>query len=688
MGFELVRGPGDTARTQYENGVPKGLTDPGDPGGRYKPNDAPPKLAGVDDGDENIIKRIKETYEYEKRVRLPHQTVWDRALDRINGYNPLHAQKAPHQSKRMLPIASVIAFTYAWEFQKQIELAGRKWFDLEAVNTTWKPVSDIMRDWMLTFLHPGGAKPKDEFLTFVFDSIFMSLSCQSMHALILPENEGYVDATPTLEEAMKADIPDPTVPSFGFGAPDPKALPASTKPPVPVNQPFGIRIEAMHPRYMYLDSSNSRNLTYKAWVQSMKPGQFRAEARVAGWKNVDEVVAQKSKLSGADLDKAREAREKQETQEAKRLDTINLLHYFGTLFDSDGEVIFENKYCIISGDYIVYGPVENPLWHGQIPIVSSGLLRKPHTTYHDSLLTMNLDPIDSRVEVMNALLDYMNWAINPPTEVDWDQLHQSRGPQLNRGVYPGMLLHLQKQNRNYPALNRMQMQSVGSDVWQSLGLLKQEWQEYLGMAGSAAMPRTRNRITADEAKERMAQSAGIIEQIFKNFQHNYLEPTLYQAFCCLLQKCPTDLWQSFLDEKITQYSDPKAPNPEIVKILQGMKDWNAMKRFQMLGSAFRLKVTVYSAAESRRSNLEKLNMLTEAASAMPGLAQRIKWQKVGEEYARNLELDPTDFLHPDSGATAEQPYNAAAAEGGQPPPPQIPGTPNPVGNVAPPPQPR
>lgn len=681
-GFELVRGAGDLERGRDYNSR-AGLTDPGDPGGRYAPNDAPPRLESADDGDANIIKRIKETYEYEKRVRQPHQMIWDKALDRINGYNPLYAKKAPYQSRRMLPIAAIMSFTYAWEFQKQIELAGRKWFELEAVNSTWKPITDFMRDWMLTFLHPGGAKPKDEFLTFVFDSIFMSISCQSMHALVLPENEGYVDTTPTLDQAMEADIPDPTIPSYGFGAPDPGALPTAAKPPVPTNQPFGIRIEAMHPRYMYLDSSNSRNMTYKAWVQSMKPGQFRAEAKVAGWKNVDEVIKAKSRLSSVELDRSRDARDKQETAEAKRLDTINLLHFFGTLFDSDGEVIFENKYCIISGDYIVYGPVENPLWHGQIPIVSSGLLRKPFTTYHESLLTLNLDPIDSRVEVMNALLDYMNWAINPPTEVDWDQLHQSRGNQLQAGVYPGMLLHLQKQNKNYPALNRMQMQSVGSDVWQALGLLKQEWQEYLGMAGSASMPRTRNRITADEAKERMAQAAGIIEQIFKNFQHNYLEPVLYQAFLCLLQKCPQDLWASYLDEKIKQYEK----DPATAEILTGMKSWNAMKRFQMLGSAFRLRVTVYSAAESRRSNIEKLNMLTEAAGAMPGLAQRIKWQKVGEEYARNLELDPTDFLHPDEGATAEQPYNAAAAEGGQPPP-QVPGTPNPVGNVTPPPKPR
>lgn len=675
-GFGMAQ-PG-SPRT-FEMTLPTGLTDPGDPAGKFKPNDGPLKPgSSVEDNDARIVKRIRETYLYERKVRQPHQLLWDKAIDRVNNHNPLYAQKQSYQSKRMLPVAPMIAFTYAWELQKQIELAQKKWFECQAVNQSWKPIQDIMRDLMMSFLHQGGAKVTDEFSTFVFDSVFMAICCQNMSALVLPENEGYADTGSTdMQDAIAEGESDPTVPDFGFGAPDPTATSKETAPTPPNWAKFGISLSAMHPRYVYLDSSNSKRGTYKLWTCDMKPGQFRKEAEVSGWINVDEVIAAKSQLPGVEIDRGRMARDKNETPEAVRLDTVNLIHFFGTLYDDDGEMLFENKYCIISGENMVFGPVDNPFWHGQIPIVSCGLLRKPFTTYHESPLTLNLDPIDSRVEVMNALLDYLNWAINPVTEVDWDQLHQQRGNQLNRGIYPGMLLHLQKGQKNFPALNRMAMQQVGSDVWQALGMLKQEWQEYLGMSGSAAMPRTRNRITATEAKERMAQAAGIVEQIFRNFQHNYLEPVLYQVYLLILQKIPMQMWTDFLDEKIAEYKD----QPEILQVLNSMKGWNAKKRFETLGSVFRFRVVVYSASESSREMLEKLGMLAEAAAGMPGLAQRIKWNTVGEEYARALQLDPVRFLHPDEGSTAEQPYQAP--QPGQEPAQNVAGVPNPPGQVPP-----
>lgn len=654
------------------------LNNPSDPAGRHAPNDKPLNKGGVLDSEDNlIVKRIREVYEYERRARMPHEVVWDRAVARVN--NEYSFKKQPWQSQKALPAMAILAFKFAWELTKQLQMAGKAWFKPEAQDTSWEDYGLYVRDFVASFLDTGGEAPEDNFRTTFYDMIFMGLQMQNCHALVLTANDGVVDTVPdadTVFEPGEEPIVSSKIPPTGFGSVS-EAVPEDKAPPLPGQQPFRLRIEAFNPRNIYLDSSNSRNGTYKVWYQDLKPGQFRAEGMKRGWNNIDEVIAASRNPSQTAPEKGKQNRDKQEAVDT-RLDTIRLFHYWGTLYDSDGEVVFEDKYCIMSSDMIVYGPVENPCWHGQIPIISCGLLRKPKTTYHDSILTLNIDPQDALVEIVNAVFDQIQWAINPPTEIDWDQLHSQRQNQIgSKGVFPGMNLHLQKGGRNYPAMSRMNIQGPGSDTWQAVGMAKQICSEYTAMADTAAMPRTRNRISAEEFKERAAASTGIMEQICDNIQSSLLEPILYQAYLLLLQKCPQQLWTSFFEEKAKQYEGQVGFDPIRVDRLRQMAAWGPRDRYSKLGAVFRFKVDVFSASESKRGMLEKLGMFVEAASKAPPLLQRINFDYVGEEWARLLDLDPGKVMLP-----SQHPGNPPEGSGQEV---AIPGTPNPVGMVTPPP---
>lgn len=657
------------------------LTDPADPDSRFAPNDRPLVKGSIEDM-QHTVNQVKACFEFERQARMPHEYIWDKVVERVNNRYPFRRQE--WQSQKMLPAMAIFAFKMAWELTKQLELAGKEWFQPVAQDSSWKDYGILMRDLVASFLDTGGESPEDDFLTTFYDLIFMGLQMQGCHALVMTANDGIVDMLPSADsvfETKPTEAQDSVskIPPFGFGSVSGKVPEEEKPPPLPGEQKFRMRIDAFNPRNVYLDSSGSRIGTYRMWTQNMRPGEFREVAEKSQWRNIEEVIAGRKKRGTTELDQAKKQRDKNETPN-QRPDNIELLHFWGTLYDEDsGDVIFKNQYWIQSGEFDIYGPVDNPFWHGKIPIISCGLLRKPHTTYHESLLSLNLDAQDALVEMINMVLDQLHWSINPPVEVDWDQLHSQRQNQItSKGVFPGMVLHLQKGQRGYPALSRMITNGPGSDTYQGVGFVKQILTEYSGAGEAGAMPRTRNRISAQESKERAANSVGIMEQVFLNIQRNLLEPILYQGYLVLLQKIPQELWAAFFNEKIKEYEAAPQQQTVMIERLKKMVAWTATERYQNLGAVFRFKVDVFSANESKRDMLEKLGMFVEACSKAPPLLARTNFQYIGEEYARNLDLDPAKVMLP-----LEQPSNAG--EGGPPAGEQIPGVPNPVGPVTTPP---
>lgn len=687
-------------------------SDPGREVQKQLSQDAPVSRNGAGELDaEKLIEVFKQTYEYENGRRRAHEAEWDRAWERMN--NRWNFQnKRPWQSQRGMPAVTILALRLGWEITKQLETTSGKWFEFETTNPSWQPLVQIPTN-LVRWIMKSSDQPENNFYINFYDMIVSGLLCENAVALVLPEENGYANIAPDMEDVFgtqdlaKTPAPDGggfRIPDVGFGKPGSGLPKEQADPTLPGTTPFRVRNEAVNPRYLMKDSAGRRKLRYVMWSQDMTAGEFRSEGEQRGWLNIEEIIkdamSSETQQNQQNL-KSKELRDKGLTQE-KKLDTICLKHYWGAMYDpTTGERLLEDHYYIMANDkHEVIRPIKNPFWHGQCPLITCGILRFPFSVYNKSFIGLGLDAQESRVEIMNLMLDFLKQAIVPPYEVDLDQFASTRGNQLASGISPGMTLYLEKGGKANPAVGRSQVPDAPASIMTAVGFLEQKYQEFTGAGETGAMPRTRNRVTASEAKERMGASAGMMEQAYKNIEHSLLEPLLYQNFLVTLQKIPQKMWKDFIQEQIdttkgvtTEGDDQAAEQTGLLAKLAEMQNWGPRERFVNLGATFRPSVTVFSAQFSKRENLEKLDMMAGMAQKVPQLGPRLRWARIGEDIVRNLDMDPSRVLWPDSGDTMEKPSPMLAAAPDQMPPP-VDGNPNPGGSpqlprgVPPPPGPR
>lgn len=683
------------------------------PGPEPQPND--PTVGGtpIQRSEEEIVKAVMETYRHEYMTRKPFEREWNRAWERIqNRYD--WRKKSRWQSQKNFPAVLILALQYVWETTKSMEKAGDKWFEAESPEAEWQPLLNVVRDLIRRFIQDT-AVPEDNFLSIYYEAIFWAYITGQVYIRGIAEEDGFVDMTDNDTQASVTDLYaaagiGSAVPSFGFGSLGPED--PTAPPPAPGKKGFRLRIDTLNPRCAVKDTGGRRRVRYFMHTQALTRAEFRAEGNARGWKYIDEICDMETQFQGEYEDKERKLMEKNLMKSGARVDQVVLHHCYGVFFDSQGEwVVDEPSFFIIANRrYITSDIMPLPYWHGEIPIVMGGALMLPGNPYSKSLLGINLDAQETKVDLNNQILDYLNASINPPTEVDIDQLNNAKPNQLAGGIFPGKVFEVQKYGGvTGPAVARTGMPDMSAGVWQGYGQLKGELQEYTAIGGMSSMPRTRNRISQDEAKQRAAASTGTIEQICHNLERFVLEPLIHQLFLLLLQKLPQDEWSLFIDEQIDQYRNrtgqnppaittpgeppplgaapPPAPsqggrppntpppptgpvssaapgmppppppefeNPRLVARLEAMKQLGPRERFEQLGGAFRFKVKIYSAIESRRDELEKLLQVTELAQGTPTLMARVKWHNVAERIFTLLELDPEKYLWPNEGSTADQ----------------------------------
>lgn len=667
--------------------------------------------SSIEADDRELVTLLKRIWDHEIRIRQPHEMRWNRSVDRKNLIFDF-SKKRPWQSRRVIPSYTFLCLKVAWELAKPVALATGPLFEATTDLAPWRDLLDIPTEILQEHIKSNGQNPEGDFNSAWFAAMDTMTETGNAHILIAAEDEGMIDLREDSVEDIFSDVPESILPDIdelplpslgGVGELPPLSNGTDDKDPFADNadltKQFSIRFEALDPRNVITDSANPRNPTYKMWRQYLAPWQFEDLAKKHGWDNVEEVLKTVQVSTRDQTDNQRIGyRNNLENRPAKeQMKQICVIHCVGTLPGRDGKAYFKNKYCARAGDFILKRPVDLGYWHKKIPIVSGGMLKRAFGAYHDSLAVINLDPQEARNEMLNSLLDYMQQVINPPTEVNHDRLHQSIGAkQLAGGLTPGGVLHVQGTASAGPAIARSAIPDMPSGMWQGLGHFEQRLQETTGMSDIGSMPRTRNRISADEAAERQSMSGGIWQKCLLVIENEFLAPCLNQAWYLALQKTSEDKWKSTIQKRIdritkgtqgtpapatedglpapdTQTDETNAP---LLKKLQAMLGWDAKTRWRKMASPFRFQPKVFSSVESKRRGLEQLAMLVEASSQNPALAASVKWRKVAEQYLLKLDLDPADFLWPNEGQTAEQQLPAT----GLPP-----GAPGPVSSIVPPP---
>lgn len=672
------------SRTSVRSLTPMSL---GDPMAILDGMEAPPPPMPQDileEDDDALVDALVDTLNHEHQVRQPHEYFWNIAWDRVNGRYDF-SRKMGWQSKRTLPEVLQKTLKLTWEITKPLIEAGEGWFAVKPMNRKFAPLVDVPVELTRMSLYPN-SDHGDHFNTVVYDLVFSGLLAENMAMLVIPEVDGTPSMDPLQEEASAED--SGYIPNYGFGA----ALGTPPEQAAPEmkdwGQAFRVRFEAFNPRMVWKDSTGRNR--YVLWTQSMTPDEFRAEAETRGWKYIDETIASALAKDDTGMDPDAETmrvrRDADDAYGQGRRDTIHLTHLWGSLYNNEGRKMGPEGlayYIVANKKHLVWGPEPSPFWHKEIPLIVTPLLRIPFAAYGKSLISTCIDPMDAWVEILNMMLDYLQQAINPPTEVDLDLLSSRHGNQLTSGISPGKVLLTEKKGGAVPAIARSQVPDPGSGVWNVLGMYRQEKDGFIGLADTGAAPRTRNRISAQEFKERSAVAGGLMRQIFKNMVDGLFRPALRQAYLLTLQYIPQQMWETYIEEKVQglnpgtpqqpqpgmappgmppeaappqqQGPEPPAGDSPLIKQLTEMKSWSASRRLRELGRAFTFKVEVFDAVENRRERLEKLSMVASSAQAVPMMAARVKWHRFTEEFFRALELPIDEFLWPNDKDTADQP---------------------------------
>ena len=227
----------------------------------------------------------------------------------------------------------------------------------------------------------------------------------------------------------------------------------------------------------------------------------------------------------AGFHEARDAAKQDKVPDYKAYSKVKITNFFGDLYDPNtGDKLLRNQYFIVANDTeLVYGPVENPFWHGGSPIVEAPCIEIPFAAYGRSPVVWNLDMYDLWIEYLNLVVDFMQSTLLGMKEVDVSLLEDGVN-ELRSGFFPGKVIPVDtSMHPGATAVKNVPFSDVPQGFWQHLQILQKELSDNVMLSDSiGGADRTRGRITAMEFNRRATDAGAMIDFMFGTFEDNLL----------------------------------------------------------------------------------------------------------------------------------------------------------------------
>lgn len=279
--------------------------------------------------------------------------------------------------------------------------------------------------------------------------------------------------------------------------------------------------------------------------------------------------------------------------------------WWGDVLDANGEVVYPDARMIVSGEALLFGPADNPLWavdsesgRRKWPII--GLCPLSHPLRFEGVgILRAVTPLAALLSnLFNLFADGLNWSVNPETELDtsvladWDDLER----------YPGKLWL-----KHGPSQALSPAQSGKVDVGATLAVLQYVNQliENHGFVNHfvAGLPGTRSNITRGEVQIKTQQSMGMFDAMARN-----LESGITAAIEVAL-----DLHLQYL----TDWSDPTLVDIVGERNASALNLMDPAARWETLGGNFDFRVTSISAALQKADLLGRLMQVSQLVALPP-----------------------------------------------------------------------
>lgn len=646
----FIEGPHDTPANLTFHQAPLDPTGgqgdrPGGAGGNttfFNPNLTPSNPAAPVEAD--LIKAIRQTMTHEEIQRTPMMEGADKAWNLYhNRYN--FAGKEPWQSQKVAPkvftaVERIIATVL------RIKEKSREWFDVEALTEQNQIYYNLVKHLLRFYLDHDEVGLDRE----LRNSCKAGLLSHMMYMLVVWETDGQIEVESTIGGGSDRSTGDAEKfgPLLNLSGEDPGG---TGKPTMPGRTQSRLRIQALNPDYVYLDSTGRNR--YKMWKVIYDKGEAIKEGTTRGWDMValrESMNSPGTPVGGPDSSVSFHTTRDAEKQD-KQLDytpasKVEILNFFGDLYDrTTGHLIAEDVYLILANNSrIVYGPVPNPFLDGEDPVIAAPFTEVPFSAYGRSPLVQNLDMFESWTEFYNLLMDYFQSVLLGIKEIDMDQVEEFN--QNLDSLQPAQVIQKRGQGAAGPAISNVAFSDIPPGLFQFIPTIQKEISDNIMLSDTiGGASRSRGRITAMEDSRRSADAGAMIEFIFSAIQDNLLAPVIRKSFYRILQFMPQSMWQDWVETHAEQIK-PKDPNQqeEWAQIYEKMKTWSAKDRWDNLAGLFKFKVRIFSALGDKQAEIEKATFFMQSVSSVPNIASLINWPRFLRKLAVGFDWDPEEIL--------------------------------------------
>lgn len=388
----------------------------------------------------------------------------------------------------------------------------------------------------------------------------------------------------------------------------------------------GIQIECCDPYYVTLDPTG-RN---KFIIHQIKLDYYDVK-RLAekGIYDMEAVNSIQEDFVRMELEYREKLKKGETTKKPSFRKEVEIMEYYGDIFDEVGNIIAENVIVTIANEKYVLRIVPNP--YPIRPFFIAPLCFKPFSVYHKNFYedVVNSGLVNEMTRVLNGIIDGHLFSIAKSFEVNIDVVYDPE--ELKSGISPGKVF---KRISGMPEQMIREI-NIGNISQQNLAvyeILSREFQNATAITEFImGLPTSRGRPTATEVMYKSQQSINTIQDIATDLE-NYLITPLLEFMFDLIMKYQNDFTDAELQEFLGDHIDY---NMSVDLFKQ-----------KYLTGKYKFTVNGLSSTLLRSQIVEKISMLLQVLQVNPNWLQQINFEQLLYKILEGLDLDPTEILLP------------------------------------------
>lgn len=389
----------------------------------------------------------------------------------------------------------------------------------------------------------------------------------------------------------------------------------------------GIQIECVDPYLITLDPTGRNKFVIHQIKLDFYDVKRMAEKGVF---DINEVNQIQEDFVRAEIEyKEAQRRGETDVQRPSFRKEVEIMEYYGDVFDNTGNLLLENVIITIANGSRVLRVVPNP--YPIRPFFIAPLNYKPFSVYHKNFYedVIRSGLVEEMAKTLNGIVDGHLFSIAKAFELNIDVIYDPE--EIKSGISPGKVFK-RIGGSVEPMVREINIGNISQQNLAVYEILSREFQNATAITEFImGMPTAKGRPTATEVMYKSQQAVNTLQDISADLE-NYLIAPLLEFMFDLIMKYQTDFsdaeLQEFLGDHLDYYMD-----------FQTFKD-------KYLNGVYKFKIQGLSSTMLRMQLVEKISMLLTLLQANPLLASRLNWQQLLYKILEGLELDPTEILMP------------------------------------------